>query len=330
MRMQLHAQIRRNCMEERKVTKVDLLQASVCARTGQKIFTLVCEYPRAIHAQLLTHRVFSKNSSSSRAIPVESAIQQLTDAPALPIWTINQSGMQGAVVTDPVLVDTADRLVTLHKHSAIALARMLGGSVANGGLGLHKQNVGRYLEPFQNIRIVLTSTEWDNWDWLRMDPDAQPEVRQLAETIYAVREEATPMELREGEYHVPGVVRDIDETGQMFYLHPETLAPLSLAEAIALSMSICAQTSYRKEDSSMEKADVVNKRLFSGRKIHASPSEHQATPLPTFEDYGDNNLAWPAGITHIDRNSNYWSGNFKNWIQNRQLIPGHDKALYPS
>lgn len=321
--------------------KVEFIQGSICNETGTAITTLVCEYPRAIHAQLLTHRVFSKNSSSSRAVPIHTAIKQIMANPAKPIWTSNQAGMQGPIITDEEDLDKINSAVKHGMSQMFELANYLGSKKDVGGLNVHKQNVARYIEPFQNIRICLTSTEWDNWDWLRDDYDAQGEIAELARALREARENniSKYLHLNKNEWHVPFVHRAYnDRKAVMEYFHPETSRQLTIEEAINLSMSIAAQTSYRKEDTSDDKTNTVIDRLFDGKKVHASPSEHQATPIAaTHHRLGfirtDGKYRafqepenWPAGVTHMDRNTDYWSGNFKHWIQNRQLIPNHDKA----
>lgn len=311
--------------------KVIVIMGSECAKTHTKITTLVCEYPRAIHAQLLTHRVFSKNSSSTRAVPLKASISQIEENPAKYIWTSNQPGMQGN------LIDDSDRLEEINfiqktMWSAVKQGVLqLGLPEKDGGLNIHKQNAGRFLEPFQNIRICLTSTEWDNWDWLRLDSAAQPEIKELAELIAQARSEIQYPMLNAGEYHVPFIDRRILSTG-VYYHHPETGEQLELQDAIELSMSICAQTSYRKEDASDNKTKTVIERLFTGNKVHASPAEHQATPvqIPKIDsgDFASIFFNLQEGVTHIDRNGNAWSGNFKHFIQYRQLLPNHDAAKF--
>ena len=320
--------------------KAEFIQGSI-APCGTPIATLVLEYPRAIHAQLLTHRVFSKNSSSSRAVPIKIAIKQIQENPVNFIWTENKSGMSGDVITEPSkLKQITDIVSQLFKVTRIAVSQ-LAFSESEGGLNVHKQNAARFLEPFQNIRVVLTSTEWENWDWLRVDSAAQPEIERLAKLMLEARESGEYMELTEGDWHVPFIVRKVNpDNGELTYHHPETDAELTVQEAIELSMSICAQTSFRKEDYSDKKTENVISKLFTGNKVHASPSEHQATPIPQkldnigfvkqnghFVPYLDTS-AWPEGVTHIDRKGNLWSANFKHWIQNRQLIPNHDKAKF--
>jgi hypothetical protein len=310
--------------------EIEHIQASVCANTGQRIDTLVCSYPRVIHSQLLTHRVFSKNSSSTRAIPLHKAIQQVRNNPAEYIWTENQAGMQGIVVnSQSSLAVMADRVFSMARESAIQFAEFLNAKPDEGGLAIHKQNAGRLLEPFQNIKIVLTATEWENWDWLRDDPAAQGEIAELARAISKARAEATPMVLNAGEWHVPFVDRMRDQKGNLLYLAEEQ-GELSAEEAQLVSMSVCAQTSYRNSNYSLEKALDMKGKLLDCEKKHASPSEHIATPIvkDDFEFVSGDIIpdSWPEGITHMDRNRNYWSGNFKGFTQYRQLLSGHDKA----
>jgi len=309
---------------------VEMVQASQCAYTGTKIFTLIVEYPRAIHAQLLTHRVFSKNSSSSRAVPIKTAIAQILSNPAKFIWTNNEPGMQGEVITNPDTLESIEGAVQVLRDQTIKVVKFLGLPPKEGGINVHKQNAARFLEPFQNIRIVLTSTEWENWDWLRIDGAAQGEIKELAEMIYQARQEAKPMILSRNEWHVPFVERRGTEEGIEYWIPSDDgTEPKQITAdyAIKYSMAMAAQTSYRKADGSDEKVETVNDRLFNGDKVHASPSEHQATPIPPFEDIGyAPNQEWPLGVTHMDRNCDYWSANFKHFIQNRQLLPNHDKA----
>ena len=150
------------------------------------------------------------------------------------------------------------------------------------------------------------------------------------------RDEGEYMKLNPGEWHVPFVDRYRDSMGELHYTTMDTNEVISAIEARNISMSCAAQTSYRRLDESKEKAEDMQSKLFGGQKIHASPSEHQATPvdMPYFkmvmqqwdEKYGE--FDWPDGVSHINRRGIPCSGNFVGWIQNRHLIPNHDKALF--
>lgn len=305
--------------------KVEFIQGSINANTDKRITTLVLEYPRIIHSQLMTHRVYSRNSSSTRAIPITTAIKQIKDNPAKYLWTYNKAGMSGTPVTE------SKSLIDINNYWFFVMqANIKFAQHMDTHYKLHKQHAGRVLEPFQNIRVCLTGTEWDNWEHLRLDADAQPEIQALAKQMKDVMDSNKDKYcyLEEGEYHVPFINRVFNEIDSKFhYFHPETNEELDLQEAINLSVSICAQTSYRKEDCSSEKTNKVIDMLFKGDKLHASPLEHIATPIPRFTDYGHYpKTEWPEGVTHMDREMNYWSGNFKDFIQYRQLIPNHDGA----
>jgi thymidylate synthase ThyX len=309
--------------------KVTHIQASICAVTGQRIDTLIAEYPRCIHSQVLTHRVFSKNSSSTRAIPLHKAIEQLEANPAEFIWTSKQAGMQGKRITDPAHL----RAINI-RHKQAQEDAIFHAKKQVEDLEVHKQNAGRYLEPFQNIKIVLTSTEWENWDWLRNDAAAQGEIAELAREIHRARRDAEPMVLQAGEWHVPfvGRYRCPEYENLMYFIDDEDQTELDVEEAKLVSMSVCAQTSYRNSDYSLEKAHKMYEMLTGSKRIHASPFEHQATPIGddfTIEynaDYGQLK-GFPKGVTHMDTNGGFlWSANFKGFIQYRQLIKGHDAA----
>lgn len=302
------------------------VQASMNSVTNTPVYTMLATYPRAIHAQFLTHRDKSKNSSSSRAIPVLTEIQNIMNDPVEVYWTRNQAGMQGVRIEDEAEIDKLNALVLAHRESAFELAKTLSDK---DGFNIHKQNVNRYLEPFANITVLISATEWANFDWLRIDGAAQDEIETLAILLRDCRESMVPMPIYEGEYHVPFVDRVRDEDGVLRYYSQDSKQELTLEDAILVSSSCNAQTSYRRLDESIEKAHDMKAKLQNGDKLHASPFEHIATPiqLPMHNLKGlplDLFMSkLPAGITHVSRNLDLWSGNMRNWIQYRHLMPNN-------
>lgn len=305
---------------------------------GQSIFTLDITFPRAALAEFLTHRVFSKNTASTRAIPVKDHIKHIRENFYTPAWTKNQSGMQGGELTGEYVQNATDTLMVMFDQVVDAV-EYLAGDQELGNCGVHKQDAGRYLEPFSYITLRFTTTQWKNFVWLRVDDAAYPPMQRIAGLIHEAILKADPMELKAGEYHVPSIRRVRDPvSGKLHYFSPEN-DELTLEEAIALSMSLCAQQSFRKADPSEKKTKTVLGKLFNGNKVHASPSEHQATPIDTtinrvgFVREDGKNLpyvdtsAWPEGVTHMDRQGALWSANYKGWIQHRQLLPNHDAEL---
>jgi thymidylate synthase ThyX len=294
-----------------------IIADSYSAINGKRITTFELQYPRFIHSELMTHRLFSRNAMSSRAVPIEKMIEQVWSDPALPIhWGKNQSGMQAKEQLEHT--DSVEIEWRAAACEAAISAKFLSEQ------GLHKQVVNRILEPWQLMKTVLTATEFDNFFWLRKHEDAQPEIKELAERVYEQLEwnKLLTVELDAGDWHTPYY-----EAG---YWLKEDETPLE--DALAISSSCCAQVSYRLLDDSIEKARKVYQRLVESTPVHASPFEHQATPM----DYSDKwdctddgvnvpklTHSWEEGVTHCDKQGNLWSGNFKSWVQYRQLIDGN-------
>lgn len=289
------------------------------APNGQKIVSWELEYPRFIHGEFMTHRLFSRNAASSRAIPVKSMIAQVMAKPAAPVhWGKNQPGMQA----QEELEDYEMAHVMLMWEEAAYEAAMSAGAM--DAMGAHKQIVNRLLEPFQTMKTVMTATCMDNFFWLRNHEDAQPEIKELARLMWEALNSEDPVTLQPGDWHVPYF-------GEGYWLKG---CGISLEDALAISSSCCAQVSYRRLDDTLEKAQMIFKRLVESEPVHASPFEHQATPIAEYKfqhgfayDFEVNlrsdSETWEAGITHFDRAGNFWSGNFIGWIQFRQTIPNN-------
>ncbi|UPW35938.1 FAD-dependent thymidylate synthase domain-containing protein [Pseudomonas phage EM] len=258
----------------------------------------------------MTHRVFSRNAASSRAVPISKMIAMVEDEPAMPVhWGKNQKGMQA----EEEFVGLERHLAEQHWKDAAESAAVIARRMMN--LGLHKQVVNRILEPFQTMKTVLTTTEYANFFALRNHPDAQPEIRELAYEMWEALCNSYPDELEEGEWHMPYVnVFYTEERGQEYRVGNDLV---DLDTALKVSASCCAQVSYRLLDDSIEKAVAMYHRLVDTTPVHASPFEHQATPIKKSEGFRQ------PGVTHIDYQGNMWSGNFKGFVQHRQLIPGH-------
>jgi hypothetical protein len=167
------------------------------------------------------------------------------------------------------------------------------------------------------ISSGLTGTDFDNFFWLRHHEDAQPEILDLTRLMLFEYERSTPESLGVGQWHLPYVCTFLSGGQQVYY--DEVGVGISLEQAIKISCSSCAQVSYRKLDTSLEKAEHIYKRLVDSEPVHASAFEHAAVS----KGYVTDPL---AGWTHKDFNENYYSGNFKNWVQYRQVIPNHSKA----
>lgn len=315
---------------------------------GNELITFELEYPRIIHSELMTHRLFSRNAASSRAIPVKTLIEMVRNEPAMPYrFGANQPGMQDKGTEHDGIVGAGYSGREWWSLAALSAARF-AEELADAGY--HKQIANRLLEPFQRMKTVLTATEYENFWWLRVDADADPTIEALAKAMHIEYEASEAELLKPGQWHTPYVDHiygiapgsgDFDPPEfQGYCVYDENNKPVELTveEAKAISSSCCAQVSYRRLNSTKDKALDIYGRLLSGQKVHASPFEHQGTPMEeTYEEYSDQahldvvvNVhwqisSWEEGITHFTRDGRFWSGNFAGFIQHRQLLQNHTK-----
>lgn len=156
---------------------------------GNRLISYVLTYPRFIHSELMTHRMFSRNSASSRAIPFKKMIEKAKTDPFIPIaWQRDHSGMQGAeYITDERAVHSLTNQWLEARNAAVQSAQnlntgtyalevakdeyghnMRGFNVVNiPNTSLTKQLCNRLLEPFMWHTVIVTATEYDNFFNLR-------------------------------------------------------------------------------------------------------------------------------------------------------------------
>lgn len=297
-----------------------VLADSTSSETGQRIVTFELEYPRIIHSENMTHRVASKNSASTRAVPTPKAVEHVRNNTFMPVWWgKNQSGMSAREeLNAPVIING----VSLTREEAWLQLRDVTCQYVEAfhEAGYHKQIIARPLEVFSIHKIVYTATDYSNFFWLRDHEDAQPEIQVLAREMKAAYQSSITTLLNLGDWHTPyyknGYWREVGDTKVDAYGYTRD-------QALKISTSMCAQVSYRVGDATIEKADNIYVKLMGGDVVHASPLEHQASPTPATVPWTD-----IPGVTHIDKQGRIWSGNLCNWIQHRQLIM-EEKGLSP-
>ena len=251
--------------------------------SDNRLTTLELEYPRYIHPELMSHRIFSRNAQSSRAIPVERMIKTVDENRWYPIFMRNQKGMTASEKL------TGEELSRAKHHWREAKAKALRSARDLLYTDVHKQIVNRLLEPFSTIKVVLSSTSFDNFFNLRLAEGAQQEIQELAYKMKEAIDNSTPTQLDIGQWHLPYVREE------------ESLLPAS--KQVALSAARCARVSYLTHDGirDLDKDYDLHDQLVSEK--HMSPTEHQATP----------------GVA--DR----YYGNFKGWMQYRQHLESNWK-----
>ena len=278
---------------------------------GVRITTLEIEYPRFIHSEVMTHRNLSKNSSSSRAIPITKMLEQIESNMAIPLyWGKAKSGMQATEeVCSTIQKYACERWGYAYLDVKHYVEQLVDGD-------LHKQVPNRLTEPFQMMKVVVTGTDWDNFFNLRIHPDAQPEICMLAYKIYEAMSESEPVRLKIGDWHLPYVNIGWNGHGDIAYFN-EDFDVIDLEDAIKISASCCAQVSYRNTDMSLEKADKIFNMLIKSDVLHASCFEHLATPIRSQEGLIN---GWDFGITHQNKSGQLFSGNLRGWISYRQQL----------
>lgn len=274
---------------------VEVIADSISSQ-AVRLTTLAVTLPRIVLAELNTHRMFSRNSASSRAIPIQRMIDKVMLDPFIPFyWGANQKGMQAAVEIDAASQQQAERTWLVARDVAVEQALKLSA------LGVHKQLANRLLEPWLYTTVLVSATDWDNFYGLRCHPDAQPELRRAAEMMRNAMAASTPRRIAYGEWHVP-YARDEDATVAATSLDnvwSDDITPQTYARLL-LSAARCARVSYDASASVREQAEdiALAKRLASSG--HWSPFEHIATP------------------THrLGYSANFWG-----WCQLRRLHRG--------
>ena len=299
------------------------------SETGKRITTFELEYPRYIHCEILTHRMLSKNCSSSRAIPIEKMLGYIENNMALPVYLgRNKSGMQAVEE-----IEDKESALRFWKNGFMEVKSTVNILTE---LGLHKQIANRLTEPYQMMKVVVTATEWDNFFNLRIDKDAQPELVMLANKMFNAMQGSTPKTLKAGQWHLPYVdsiesdekpvvsSRDNDQYCFLTDNDGNNLGEIYLEDAIKISVASCAAVSYRTENMTLAKADKIFDMLINAENLHSSPFEHIAKPTHYANKSTMVNeqspVTWEDGITHMKRSGELCSGNFTGWIQYRHLL----------
>ena len=295
---------------------------------GIRLTTFEIEYPRIVMSEFNTHRSVSKNSSSSRAIPVSKMLEHIKNTNLKPVYFgAKKSGMQAG---EEII---GEDLEYAHAVWDSALASAIGQAELLDDCGVAKEVTNRLVEPFQLVKVVCTATDWENFFNLRLHPDADPNICMLAYKMYQAMQESEPYLLKDGQWHLPYVNIGWNGKGEMCYAD-EDFTSVELEQAIKLSAASCASVSYRTEGMTLEKADKIFDMLIKAEVIHSSPFEHLATPIVekefSFDIPFDGSVvsyresdSWQEGVTHRNRQGELCSGNLRGWVQYRHLLPNN-------
>ena len=331
--------------------RAEVIQDSISDH-DHRLISVEVTMARYVLAEYNTHRMFSRNSESSRAIPFNLRLQRVLNNPFVPPeWGQNAAGMSSREVLPEDEAEIADEVW----HRALGYAALCAVSLVGGiekldspeikaiieekvgerwgeveflqNSNVHKQFVNRLLEPFMYHTVLTTATEWDNFFSLRIDEAAQPEIRRAAEAIKKAIDGSQPQELGEGEWHLPY----IDDRLKSEVKDQEVLKKVAVARSARLSYL----NQQRHEESlaqgeAMEKIVAADLKLFERLTSsgHMSPLEHVATPFTNWDWHKRHSRQ--VGLKKHDPyyKAQEFSGNFRGWEQYRKTIINEDDFSY--
>lgn len=264
---------------------------------GVRLTTMEVVMHRFVLAEFNTHRMFSRNSASSRAIPGEKQRDRVSRHPAIPaVWATEQKGMQGGEPLDEAGALVAETIWLDAARHAAECAKDLEA------VGVHKSITNRLIEPFMWHTVIVSATEWDGFWAQRCSLLAQPEMRVAAEAMKDAYDASEPEKLDYGMWHLPYL--DGQTIIEVASHGPHEWAERTLCQ---ISAARCARVSYLTQDGTRDwtQDQAMFDRLVSAYPPHASPLEHVATPYGPFD---------PASE---------FPGNFRGWRQLRhEVLPG--------
>lgn len=275
---------------------------------GDRITTMEVTFHRFVLSEFNTHRAFSRNSASSRAIPVRKMIEKVRNEPAIPLaWPAEKPGMQGG--------DQSPELTRLGlQHWMAARDFALEKAEHLAGIGVHKSIVNRLLEPFMWHTVIVTGDRqaYLNFFIQRVSSLAQPEICEAAKVMQNAYVDSKARWLDDNVWHLP-FFDDSDRVDMSEFLvkFHEYRVPFSFYSDTVCAMvsaARCARVSYLTHDKKRDFLEDLRlfRKLYTANPMHFSPMEHMAVTN-----------------CHPDFN-NYRIGNLSGWTQFRHLIPRYD------
>lgn len=272
--------------------KAELLLASKNIETGDILYTWRLTFPRCILSEVNTHRVASRNTSSSRAIPGRKQRAAVYSDPFVPVYIGSaQKGMKAGAELEGWRRKGVELVWKASRYPQLLAAYLIEK------LGAHKQIANRLIEPYVWTVQIFSATEVDNFFLLRDHHMAEPHfhelARQMHEQVKYVRDSITHFDSRYAWDRW-----DKDLTSKIQYLSPgewhlpllsmKEYASFTLEGKKILSAARCAVTSYTSIEDGREINLETAERIFHKTLMassgpsdpkHLSPVEHQAMAM---------------------------------------------------
>lgn len=323
---------------------------------GDRITTFILTFPRIILAEFNTHRMISRNSASSRAIPFEKMLKAVKENPFIPIkFMKDHKGMQGTEFFEGQEAIEIKNQWLDARWIAMEYAEKLSN------MKLSKQICNRVLEPYMWHTVIATGTDWENFFALRAHEAAEIHMQDLAYKMLEEYNKSVPSLLKAGEWHIPfHSEEDVDNcaAGDLDFANPHKYGQeyndCETMNLVKVATARCARVSYTVVGEENKKVDykkdieLHDKLLQAG---HMSPFEHCAKSM-TKEEYVAvlkihgkhtpaemervlqeyeriSNQSKPIIIVNDDIEfipSKGMSGNFKGFVQYRKTLQGENKS----
>lgn len=208
----------------------------------ERLTTMEVVLPRVVLAEFNTHRAFSRNSASSRALPFRVMRATVAEDPYIPYMGAYAPGMS----------DAGHEVVARQQAIGVwrdALDSAIAAHCELEALGVSKQVANRLLEPWMHTRVLVTgvTSAYEHFFALRCGEDADPAIQAAARSMRDAYLASAP---------VPRTVH----------------APYHADEV--RSVAACARVSYLRRGADPDADIALYERLRANG--HWSPFEHFA------------------------------------------------------
>lgn len=309
--------------------------ADSITESGSRLVTFEATCWRPVLAEQNTHCVLSRNSASSRAIPVEKQLAKFQDDFAAPIvWPREQKGMQGGSNLEGTALYDAQELWDALQWGVGKTIGEYIESHPNAEDRLHKSMLNRWLEVGLWQTQIISATQLDGYFWQRVHKDAEPHIRAMATAMKEAYDASTPQLLLPGEWHLPlwgrtgGHQSDWEDAANLvagdqwdpddYEIFDQRVVDI----AKQCSVARCARVSYLTQNGVRDLQEditlygrLTSNRVGSEDPPHASPLEHVATPWLENSQY----VTMPNGTTMGPLPK---LGKFVDWLQLRHEVLG--------
>ena len=336
--------------------KAQIIADSIVS-TGERLTTFVVTFPRMVLAEFNTHRQFSRNSASSRAIPFKKMVKSVMENPFIPLaWQKDHSGMQGSEYFNETelfafkdiqhhilnqfkfkdgeediditnILQNVEKTFGTQEHTLPQWWLILRDKVVECAallfcLGVTKQLCNRILEPFMFHTVIVTSSEWQNFFGLRADAPAEIHIQKIAYMMLDEYNKSEPKLLQPGEWHIPfgDKINLVLLAKEIAFEH---VGEKALEKAkIKVASARCARVSYTvvgEEDKPDNYAADLKLHDRLAESGHWSALEHCAKAM-TQDEYEHNAVLTNLTNKFVPTEHFGWCGNFKGFVQYRKTF----------